>query len=74
MRSVGATLNTHFLTGSMIGTPAAIEISGMPAFSTSGIMAMVEPVVVPPMIRSTLSDSIRRLAKLLALFASLPSS
>ena len=74
IRSVGATLNTHFFVGSMIGTPAAIEMNGVPDFSMTGIAAIVPPVVVPPRMTSTWSLSISRLAKLLALLASLPSS
>jgi hypothetical protein len=67
-------LKTHFLTGSTITTAPAREMKGTPAFSASGTMDMVAPVVVPPTRRSTLSSSIRRLAKPLALLASLPSS
>ena len=74
MRSVCGVLNIHFLTGSVTTTAPAREIIGTPALSTSGAIAMVEPVVVPPTIRSTLSSSIRRLPKLLALLASPPSS
>ena len=74
MRSVCGVLKTHFLTGSMMTTPPASETNGICAFSTRGAMAIVAPVVVPPMTTSTLSDSSRRLAKLFALAASLPSS
>ena len=74
MRSVWGVLKTHFLTGSMITTAPAREMKGTPARSTSGTVDIVEPVVVPPTMRSTLSSSIRRLAKPLALLASLPSS
>ena len=74
MRSVCGVLNTHFFTGSMITTAPASEMNGMLARSTSGAIAIVAPVVVPPISTSTLSDSIRRLVKPLALAASLPSS
>ncbi len=74
MRSVCGVLKTNFLTGSTMTTAPASETNGMPAFSTSGTIDIVEPVVVPPTMMSTLSSSIRRLAKPLALLASLPSS
>ena len=74
MRSEVGILNTHFRTGSTMTTAPASDRSGTCARSTSGTMAMVEPVLVGPMMRSTRSDSIRRLAKVLALAASLPSS
>ena len=70
MRSVCGVLNTHFFTGSMITTAPASEMNGMPAASTSGTTAIVSPVVEPPTITSTLSCSIRRLAKVRAFSAS----
>ena len=74
MRSVCGVLKTHFFTGSITTTAPASEIKGTSALVTNGTIDMVAPVVVPPMITSTLSLSIRRLVKPLALFASLPSS
>jgi hypothetical protein len=74
MRSVCGVLKIHFFTGSTTTTAPASEMKGIPAFSTSGTIDMVAPVVVPPTMMSTLSSSIRRLAKPLALLASLPSS
>ena len=55
-------------------TAPASEMKGVPDFSASGTIDIVAPVVVPPTRISTLSSSIRRLAKPLALLASLPSS
>ena len=74
MRSVCGVLNTHFLTGSTITTAPASEMNGTPACSASGTAAMVAPVVEPPTMMSTLSCSIRRLAKVRAFSASPPSS
>ena len=74
MRSVCGVLKTNFFTGSTTTTAPASEMKGTPAFSTKGTIDMVEPVVVPPTNTSTLSLSIKRLAKPLALLASLPSS
>ena len=39
-------MKTNFFTGSTMTTAPASEIKGMPAFSTSGAMDMVAPVVV----------------------------
>ena len=74
MRSVCGVLKTHFLTASMILTEPASEISGIPAFSTRGTIARVEPVVEAPTMMSTLSCSIRRLAKPTAFFGLPPES
>ena len=51
-------------------TAPASDMNGICAASTSGITAMVSPVVEPPTMTSTLSWSIRRLTKVRAFSAS----
>ena len=74
MRSVWGVLNTHFLTGSMMLTAPASEMNGISLRSASGTAAMVVAVVDPPIRISTLSFSIRRLVKVVALSPAPPSS
>src|SRR6478735_9551655 len=54
--SVCGVLNTHLRTGSMIWMAPASEINGICASSNRGIMASVAPVVVPPIMATTLSS------------------
>ena len=68
MRSVCGVLKFHFLTGDTACTAPAKLISGMPASSASGMIAMVLAVVEPASSASTLSCSIRRVAKVRAWF------
>src|SRR6185369_9927479 len=65
-----AVLNTHFFTGSVILLPAAQEISGICSFSATGRTAIDSPVVLGPIIATTLSSLIRRFAAWTALVAS----
>ena len=74
MRSVWGVLKTHFFTGSTMTEAPASEMKGISARSTSLITAMVSPVVVPPMMKSTLSCSMRRLTKVTAFLALVPVS
>ncbi len=74
MRSVCGVLKTHFFAGSTMPTAPASETKGTPACSTIGTTAIVVPVVLPPTMRSTLSCSSSRLAKVRAFSASPASS
>ncbi len=65
-----AVLKTHFFTGSVILIPAAQEIIGTCAFSTTGITAILFPVVLSPIIATTLSFFISRFTACTALVAS----
>jgi len=52
----------------------ASEMNGILASSNTGIIASVEPVVLPPTMATTLSSSTRRVAKVRALLGLPPSS
>ena len=72
--SVCGVLNTHLRTGSTIWMAPASEMNGICASSNTGIIASVDPVVVPPTMATTLSSSTRRVAKVRAALASAASS
>ena len=72
--SVCGVLKTNLRTGSTTSMAPASEMNGTFASSKTGIIAIVEPVVVPPTMAMTSSSSRRRVAKVRALLASPPSS
>ena len=66
--------NTCLSTGSVMTVPPAMETCGMPARCTSPRMAMVAPVPVAPMMATTSSCSMSRLAAATACASSVASS
>ena len=74
MRSVCGVLKVKGFTGSMMSMAPASEMKGISLSSATDRIDMEVPVVDPPMIATTSSSSIRRVAKVRALLGSPPSS